>query len=185
MVDTTFLHKNKNYILAFLVIAFLLILIIFYNVTGGFIVPAGDTSAGGEVGVDIAVPPREVVIEQETVIYHEKTVNLRHDYGLFETELKSYGFYEHDGKTEFRMDIWVHNVGTDSEDFLWEHGKIKQVPNIQYDVTSAEFDGSEIPSEVPESLSGDATFIIGHSVAFSTILDFTSQAPHTFEITIN
>ena len=59
-------------------------------------------------------------------------------------------------------------------------------------VTSAKFDGAEIPSDgeregyllfsdVPEGMSGEIAVIVGNSVAFSTILGFTSQAPHRYE----
>jgi len=196
----SFIHENRNYILAFLFIAFLLVLIIFYNVIGsGVVVPEGSTDMpSSEVGISIGTPPREALQKESEVkeVYNKQEINKRHDFGFFETELKSLGFYEHDGIKEFRIDIWVHNVADGNEDFLWEKANIQKIPNQKWGVTSAEFDGSEIPSngeregyllfkDIPKSLSGEVRVIIGNSVAYSAIMGFTTQSPHTYEITLD
>jgi len=204
--NKSFIHENKNPIIALLFIVFLLVLLFFYGRGGGeLLIPEGNTQVdGGQVALSIGSPPREAIqgmteeeqeIEEPTTIYHAQDINKRHDFGLFETELKSLGFYEHDGVKEFRMDIWVHNVGDNAEDFLWEKANILKIPNEKYNVTSAEFDGSEIPSgeeregyllfkDVPEDINGDIIVVIGNSVTFSTIFGFTTQAPHKYEITL-
>ncbi|MFH1450466.1 MAG: hypothetical protein ABIF92_00605 [archaeon] len=193
--EESFFFKNRRYLLVLIFIVFIVLLIFIYTTQfGGRLVPEGDTSViGGEVGVTIGSPPREAINQEDQGAYVPTAVNKRHDYGLFETELKSYGFYTHDGITEFRLDIWVRNSGDNTESFLSEYAKIKKVPNIEYDVTGGNFDGADIPSgeeregyllfkDVPKGFSGNVTIITGHSVGFSTILGFTSQAPHTFEI---
>jgi len=196
----SFIHENRNYILAFLFIAFLLILLIFYNFfAGGVVVPEGRTEVpGAQVGISIGTPPREALetgLEVEE-IYHKQEINKRHDFGFFETELKSLGFYEHDGIKEFRIDIWVRNVANGDEDFLWEKANIQKIPNQKWAVASAEFDGSAIPSngeregyllfnDIPEDLSGDIIVVIGNSVAYSAIMGFTTQSPHKYEIILD
>jgi|ETN01SMinimDraft_4_1059930.scaffolds.fasta_scaffold19824_2 hypothetical protein len=192
--EKSFIHKNKNIIIAFLVIAFLLILLIFYNTTGGGrLLPEGNTQvAGSEVGLIIGDPVRDQIEQQETTIYKEQIIDKSHNYGLFETKLNSLGFFEYNGKKEFRIDIWVHNVGEGTEEFLWDKANIIGPDLKKYMVTSAKFDGAEIPSDgeregyllfsdVPEGMSGEIAVIVGNSVAFSTILGFTSQAPHRYE----
>jgi hypothetical protein len=195
---TSFIHENRNYVLIFLFIVFILVLIIFYNFSaGGTIIPEGSAPiSSGNIGVDIGnIPPGalEKPELEEASMYDERIINQDHNYGLFETTLKSMGFYERDGETLFRVDIWVHNVGENTEEFMWDKANIQQVPNKRWDVASAVFDGSEIPSggeregyllfkDVPEDLSGDISVNIGNSVAFSTILGFTSQAPHKYEL---
>lgn len=196
---TSFIQKNRNYLIAFSIIIFLAVLLVFYGIRAGILVPQGTVSAGGaQIGVSISTPPAGALPgneEEKKAVYRSQEINRRADYGLFETELKSLGWFERGGKTQFRVDIWVHNTGKQTEQFMWEKAKIMQVPNIEYKVTSALFDGKDIPSDgvregyllfdgVPESISGDVTITIGHSIGFSTILGFTSQVPHKFELTL-
>jgi len=196
---TSFIHENRNYVIVFLFMIFILILIIFYNFSAaGTTLPEGTTPIqSGNIGIDVGNTPPEALEQPEledAPVYHERMINQDHNYGLFETTLKSMGFYERDGETLFRVDIWVHNVGDNAEEFMWEKANIQQVPNKKWDVTSAVFDGDEIPNDgeregyilfkdVPKDLSGDISVSIGNSVAFSTILGFTSQAPHKYELT--
>ena len=196
---TSFIHENRNYVLAFLFIVFILVLIIFYNFSAtGTTLPEGSVPIqSGNIGIDVGNTPPEALEQQEleeAPTYNKRIIGADHNYGLFETTLKSMGFYERDGETLFRVDIWVHNVGDNAEDFLWEKANIRQTPNKLWPVTSAIFDGAEIPNDgeregyllfkdVPEDLSGDISVSIGNSVAFSTILGFTSQAPHKYDLT--
>jgi len=200
----SFYQENKTYFLIFLCAVILLLLVVSY--TGwdrGVVVPTGSTDVqSAEVGLNIADPPRDAIKQTEsepetpTSVYHEQNINKRHDYGLFETELKSVGFYDHNGVTEFRANIWVHNVGDETEQFLWKKANVQKIPNQRYNVTSAVFDGKDIPSDgeregyilfsaVPEDISEDIIVIIGHSVGFSTLFGFTSQAPHRYEIILD
>ena len=157
---------------------------------GGRVVPETGAFVGGSnVGANIVDPPVEV-IEPPADVYHQQIVNKRHDYGLFETELKSMGYFERDGVTYFRLDIWAHNVGDNAETFMWEKATIQKIPTL-YKVSSTNVEWADIPhdgevegyllfEDIPTDLEGQIIVVIGHTVGYSSILGFTSQAPHKF-----
>ena len=96
--------KSNKLVIAFFIVALILVAIIFIN-----LLPQGKKMAmdvpsegGGQVGASIGTPPKEAIeTEQETVepeteetaLYKKQTINKNNDFGLFETKLKSVGFY--------------------------------------------------------------------------------------------
>jgi len=187
---TKFIEKNRPLILlsSFAIILFSFAVLSLQEAELTPVSTGDEGPSGGNLAINIIEPPEEVAPIEE---YSPIMINKEHNFGLFETKLKSVGFYN----GQFRADIWVKNTaGKQAEDFLWQAAYIRQIPN-KYNITSAEFNGSDIQPEeeregyllfagVPGDITGDVTIVIGNSVAFSAIFGTTTQAPHIYKITL-
>ena len=143
---------------------------------------------------EVQAPEVLIVVEPEPNVYVETPINKSNDFGVFETTLKSVGYYTHDGITEFRADIWVRNVDSQPTTFFWEDAYVLYPPHT-YPVTFASFDSANLTEgesregyilfgDAPLDMTGNVSVIIGNSVGYAAIMGIPMRFPHTYEIVL-
>jgi len=155
-----------------------------------------ESGSSGEVTVRVVNKTTEPT---PTENYASIQRDLEHNWGHFETKILKTGFYtyEVDGETvtEYRTDIWVKNVAEETLEFMEDKAYVEKVGVDKYSVSGGTFEGANVTvgeeregyllfETVPEDISGEVTIVIGNSVAYSSIFDTITQAPHMYILEI-